>query len=209
MKEVAAILLAAGRSKRMGAFKPLLPFGSSTVIASCVENLRSGGVDQLLVVLGHRAAEVEQHLEQSDVSFAVNPNPDSEMGASIACGVSGLAPEARAVIIALSDQPAVPPSVAGTLIARWRAGAKLVKPEYKGRGGHPVLVDLKFREELLTLGAKGGLRAFFEAHAREVDRVPVDSPYVARDLDTWDDYLTLHVEFFGFAPGKPPENRPN
>lgn len=193
----------------MGAFKPLLPFGSSTVIASCVENLRRGGVDQLLVVVGHRGAEVEQHLEQADVSFAVNPNPDCEMGSSIACGLSGLAREAGAVIIALADQPAIPPSVVATLIACWRAGAKLVKPEYEGRGGHPVLIDLEFREELLTLGTKGGLRAFFEAHAREVDRVSVDSPYVARDLDTWDDYRTLHVEFFGFAPGKPPENRPN
>ena len=61
MKRVAAILLAAGRSRRMGAFKPLLPFGDSTVIESCIDNLRETPVDEIIVVAGHRADELQAH----------------------------------------------------------------------------------------------------------------------------------------------------
>ncbi|MGB8510146.1 MAG: NTP transferase domain-containing protein, partial [Pyrinomonadaceae bacterium] len=58
MNAVAAIILAAGRSRRMGAFKPLLPFGGRTVVEACIENLRAAGVAEIVVVLGHRAAEL-------------------------------------------------------------------------------------------------------------------------------------------------------
>ena len=60
MSEVAAILLAAGRSQRMGAFKPLLPFGETTVIRRCIQNLRQAGVEDIVVVLGHRAEELQR-----------------------------------------------------------------------------------------------------------------------------------------------------
>src|SRR5436189_4357414 len=85
--DVAAILLAAGQSRRMGAFKPLLPFGESTVIESCIANLRGASVDEIIVVLGHRADEVREHLQKANVGFAVNDDPKSEMSVSIARGV--------------------------------------------------------------------------------------------------------------------------
>src|SRR5207245_6743724 len=72
VKDVAALLLAAGRSRRMGAFKPLLPFGDRTVIERCVANLRAAGVREVIVVLGHRADEVRAHLGDSEVRFAFN-----------------------------------------------------------------------------------------------------------------------------------------
>jgi molybdenum cofactor cytidylyltransferase len=200
MKEVAAILLAAGRSKRMGAFKPLLPFGDSTVIESCIQKLTLGGVGQILVVLGHRADEIERLLKKLTVSCALNPDPESEMAASISCGVRQLDPSVQATLIALSDQPAIPTTVIRSLMAQWRQGAKIVKPEFEGRGGHPVLIDLSFRKELLSLDRQGGLKAFFAAHKSEVYRLTVDSAFIARDMDTWDDYVTLHQEVFGFGP---------
>ena len=86
--DVVAILLAAGRSRRMGAFKPLLPFGKTTVIHSCINNLRAGGVEDIVVVAGHRAAELKASLNDIEsIHFVVNPDPESEMSASIACGV--------------------------------------------------------------------------------------------------------------------------
>ena len=71
----------------MGAFKPLLPFGNKTVIECCIDYLREGGVGDIVVVLGHRADEVRKRLESYDLSFALNPDPNSEMGASIAAGI--------------------------------------------------------------------------------------------------------------------------
>lgn len=202
MKEVAAILLAAGRSRRMGAFKPLLPFGDRTVIECCIKNLRDAGIGEIIVVLGHRAEELRQHLQEDNVSFVVNPNPDSEMSVSIAYGIERVNEDALAVIIGLVDHPAVSPETIGILIQEWKAGAGLVQPEHQGRGGHPVLVDLDYRAQLLNLDPKQGLRALFEAHRTEVRRVPVASPFVARDMDTWDDYCALHQAVFG---GKPEE----
>ena len=65
---------------------------------------------------------------------------------------------------------------------------------------HPVLIDLSYRNELLNLDSQKGLRNFFEAHRREVQRLPVESPFVARDMDTWEDYLRLHQDVFGRPP---------
>ena len=186
----------------MGAFKPLLPFGNKTVIECCIEYLREGGVEEIVVVLGHRGDEIRQHV--SAVTFAVNPDPDSEMGASIEAGIRKLPATAQATLIALVDHPAVPATVVSTLLDSWQSGAGIVIPTWQGRGGHPVLVDLTFKSELLNLPTTGGLRAFFEAHRNDVKRVAVDSPYIARDIDTWDDYAALHLEVTGRPAPEPP-----
>ena len=201
-EKIAAVLLAAGRSRRMGAFKPLLPFGGGSVVRACVESLREAGAREVVVVVGHRAEEVRAALaRRACVRFAVNDEPGSEMGVSVARGVEALGGDVEAVLVALVDQPAVPSDAIRSLIeARARTGARLVLPEWGGRGGHPVLIDLGLREELLRLVPPGGLRALFDAHRGEVLRVPSESPFVARDMDTWDDYCKLHEEVFGHPP---------
>ncbi len=184
----------------MGAFKPLLPFGNKTVIECCIDYLREGGVESIVVVLGHHAEEVRKHLEAHSLIFAINPDPNSEMGASIAAGIRELPTTTSATLIALCDHPAVPAFVVSTLIDAWTNGAHLVVPTWQNRGGHPVLVDLSFKQELLQLSSTGGLRGLFDAHPNGVKRLEVDSPYIARDMDTWDDYVTLHTEITGGPP---------
>jgi CTP:molybdopterin cytidylyltransferase MocA len=200
VNEIAAILLSAGRSRRMGAFKPLLPFGDRTVIECCIDNLRAADVAEIVVVVGYRAEDIREHLKHSQVSFAVNPDPDSEMSASIALGVEQVSSNAKALLLALVDHPAVPPEVIRILIDEWKRGATLVQPEHAGRGGHPVLIDMAYRDELLVLDPAQGLRALFAAHREQVRRVPVESAYVARDMDTWEDYRRLHEDVFGVSP---------
>jgi molybdenum cofactor cytidylyltransferase len=187
----------------MGAFKPLLPFPDErTVVEACIRNLLDAGVETVLVVLGHRADELRARLSHLPVSFVVNRDAESQMSASIVRGVEALPNDVETILIALCDQPAIPPEVISFLIAeRRRTGARLVVPEYSGRGGHPVLIDPSFRPELLRLrDAERGLRALFDAHRDEVLRLSVDSPYIARDMDTWDDYRALYGEIFGVAP---------
>ena len=146
---------------------------------------------------------MRKQLKHYDLAFAINPDPDSEMSASIACGVELANPQAEAVLIALVDQPAVSDEIIRQLIDEWRRKhVRLIQPEHNGRGGHPVLIDLAYRNELLTLDSKRGLRALFDAHREEVRRVPVESPYVARDMDTWEDYQRLHQEAFGVSPAE-------
>jgi molybdenum cofactor cytidylyltransferase len=190
----------------MGAFKPLLPFGPETVVEACIRYLTEGGAETVIVVIGHRQEEMRQRLSHLPVHLAVNLETGSEMGASIRCGAEQLPTQTEAVLIALVDQPAVPHGVPQSLIDEWRrTGARLVVPEYRGRGGHPVLLDATLRTELLNLDPARGLRAVFDAHRAETLRLPVQSPYVAGDMDTWDDYRALYKQVFGVAP---PERAP-
>jgi molybdenum cofactor cytidylyltransferase len=203
VNKVAAILLAAGQSKRMGAFKPLLPFGDRTVIESCIDYLQRGGVETIVVVLGHRAEAIREKLKGWTVRFALNPDPESEMAESIAFGVRELPLDCQATLVTPADYPAIPPEVVATLINTWRTrSAKLLAPKYEGGSGHPVLVDLCFREQLLNLDPQRGLRELFEKQRAQVLRVPVDSPFIARDIDTWEDYRSLHAAVFGNEPPK-------
>ncbi|HEY0431260.1 MAG TPA: nucleotidyltransferase family protein [Pyrinomonadaceae bacterium] len=205
-KDVAAIVLAAGRSERMGAFKPLLPFGPRTVVEGCIRNLRDGGVETIVVVIGQnaRAELLKAHLAATGVVIAVNPEPGSEMSASIVAGVGVLPASTQAILITPVDHAAIPGEVVSRLIDEWVNGAKLVKPTWNNRGGHPVLIDMQFREELLNLDPERGLKALFQSHLDQVSRLPVSSDYVARDMDTWDDYRTLHLEVFGVPPPELP-----
>ena len=185
----------------MGAFKPLLPFGKHSVVETCIRNLLESGVEETVVVIGHHASEMRGRLAHLPVRFALNAEAESEMGVSIARGIEQVPAQAAAVLIALVDQPAIPPEVIHLLVAeRRRTGRRLVVPEYEGRGGHPVLVDLSFREELLNLDPQRGLRALFNAHREEVLRVSTSSPDVVRDMDTWDDYRALYREVLGTEP---------
>ncbi|MEO6391550.1 MAG: nucleotidyltransferase family protein [Pyrinomonadaceae bacterium] len=187
----AAILLAAGRSSRMGAFKPLLPFGNSTIIEACLDQIEAAGIIDIVVVIGHRWDELRLSLAHRRVSFAVNPDPDSEMSASIAAGVQALDQTVTAVYLALADQPRIPAKIYSVLARRHRNGEKIVVPEFEGHRGHPVLVDLSLRDELAKLDECGGLRGFLDTHTREVYRRTVDCPYVRMDVDTPEDYRNL------------------
>jgi molybdenum cofactor cytidylyltransferase len=201
VKDVAAVVLAAGRSRRMGEFKPLLPFGDRTVIESCITNFLRARIEEVIVVTGHRGPDVRARLRDYAVHFVTNPDPDSEMSKSIALGVERLSDAARAVLISPADFPAVPSPIIEMLVAEWRqTGSRLIQPEHEQHGGHPVLVDLSFRAELLGLDAAGGLRSLLNLHRGECRRVPVSSPFVARDMDTWEDYCELHLAVFGRNP---------
>jgi molybdenum cofactor cytidylyltransferase len=105
-----------------------------------------------------------------------------------------------AVLIAPADHPAISADAIKSIMNEWKSGALLVQPEYADRGGHPVLVDRRYFDELLRLDPKVGLRGFFAQHRGETRRLPVNSPFIARDMDKWEDYLSLHLEVFGRAP---------
>jgi molybdenum cofactor cytidylyltransferase len=203
---LAGIVLAAGLSRRMGAFKPLLPFGNQTVIEHTIRYLRGAGVQRIVVVIGHHADELRRALENEQILFAVNPQPESVMSESIKCGVAATPADSEAFVMTPVDHAAVPSDVVKELIEHWRAGARLVIPTWQERGGHPVLVDSSFRSELLKMKPDDSLRSFFSSHQSEAKRVPVSSSYVVRDMDTWDDYVGLHNDFFGSPPKEREDN---
>ena len=190
-RQVAAIVLAAGRARRFGAQKLLAPFGGATVLRSVIERLRASNVTRVVVVTGPRAEELRATLAGLDVEWATNPDPSRGMSSSIVAGLAVARAAAEAVVIALGDQPMIEPTVVDRMIDLWQQGTRpVVAPRYRGKRGNPVLFDRALFEELLRLQGDRGARDFLEAHAANIGVVDVDAA-APLDVDTPGDYDLL------------------
>lgn len=184
-----SVILAAGESRRMGAPKMLLPFRGRTVIETVVRTAAASRTDGTLVVVGARGPEIARSLDLCAVRIVRNPAFRDGMLSSVQAAVRALPPEAEAAVIMLGDQPSIPAAVVDRLIAARAAGrAGIVLPAFRGRRGHPVLIDLKHRSEILALPPGSGLRDLVRAHPDDVLEVPVRTSAVLRDMDLPEDY---------------------
>ena len=189
---ISAIVLAAGLSRRMGSVKQLLPLrGGKSVIRVVVEEVRSSGVDEVIVVLGFRAEEIAENLSGSGARTVVNRDYESGMTSSVCCGMRA-AVEAQSYLICLGDQPLVDAAIARAVIAVGRrTDSGIVIPTYEGKGGHPIFIDRRYTEEILQLGPDVGLNTFTRRHVGETLRLPVDDRHIVDDMDTPADYTRI------------------
>jgi len=186
---ICAIVLAAGRSRRMGRQKLLLPFGASTVIGHIVDQVLASKVHDAYVVVGSDEAAVAEALGDRPVHLIRNPEPQAEMLSSVRCGLRALPPGCCAVVVVLGDQPGVSCSLVNALIdAHFGSGKGLVVPVHEGRRGHPLLLAIGYREEVLTAHDAVGLRGMLQAHPEDVLEVEADSAATS-DMDRPEDYL--------------------
>jgi molybdenum cofactor cytidylyltransferase len=186
---LSAILLAAGKSQRMGKLKQLMPFGKSTIIEQAIDNLLSSAVDETIVVVGYRAEEIEKTIAARAVKIAVNPDYPQGMSTSIIAGLKLVSSQAQAVMLALGDQPLVDSQTINRLIAEFSRHDKgIAVPTYKGKRGHPVIFAIKYKPELLKLKGDIGAREIIRHHPDDVLEVAVASESVIADIDTRDDY---------------------
>ena len=197
-----AIVLAAGESRRMGTQKLLLPFGEATVVGTVVRTARASRAGRTLVVLGADREVIRRELEPlgrtggsanvgqaGEIEFAVNEDYPLGMLSSIQTGFRALPPDAEAAVVMLGDQPFLPSRVIDDVIAGYEEGHRgIVIPTFQGRRGHPVLVDLKYRQEVLALDPTDGLRRLMRVHPGEIREVEVGDANILRDLDTPEDY---------------------
>lgn len=189
---ISAILLAAGESRRMGRLKQLLPFGSKTVIETCLETLLTSKVHEVIVVLGHRCDEIRAQIQHLPVKITINPEYHQGMSSSVKCGVRAVSSEAQAVMIALVDQPLVNSDIVDQLITAYLEGEKkIVIPEFEGRSGHPILIDLAYRDEILNIDPQFGLRQVVYNHWDETLKLRVETDAVIQNMNTWEDYQRM------------------
>lgn len=187
-----AVVLAAGESRRMGEPKLLLPYGESTIVGGVIQNILASRVDRVVVVLGSRWPKIRKAIQGYNVQIVVNRRFSEGMLSSIQRGLSTLPRTSRAAIIALGDQPAIPAWVVDALIESYQREKKgLVVPVYRGKRGHPLLVDLKYREEIFQLDPAVGLRQLLERHPEDVLECRVSTPTVLKDIDDLADYRRL------------------
>jgi molybdenum cofactor cytidylyltransferase len=187
-----AVVLAAGESRRMGTQKLLLPFGETTVVEAVVRTASASRADRVLVVIGADGEAVRRKIEGSGVEFAVNPDYRLGMLSSVQAGFRALPAEAEAAVIMLGDQPFLAAAVVDEVIGTYREGRKgIVIPTFRGRRGHPLLIDLKFREEVLALDPAEGLRGLVRARAGDIGEVEAGDAGILRDMDTPEDYAGI------------------
>jgi CTP:molybdopterin cytidylyltransferase MocA len=184
-----AIVLAAGRSQRMGTQKLLLPFAGQTVIGHIVDQLRVSPIRQVYVVVAAESNEVACALSQKRTSLVVNPQPNAEMLSSVRAGLQALPTDSMAAMIVLGDQPSLRCEVVCELVAAFQASGKgIAAPIYSGKRGHPVLIGSGYFRELLEQYDDVGLRGLLAAHAGDIADVPAADNRVLADMDFPDDY---------------------
>ena len=189
---ISTVLLAAGLSRRMGCFKPLLSLGTERTIERVVNFFKAGGVSDILVVTGHRAADVCQTVEPLGVRCVENPDYQQGMFTSILSGIKALSEQCRAFFIHPADIPLVRSQSVVRLIAALEAtNAAIIYPVFCGRRGHPTLIQSRLKTRILEGSHRGGLRAFLKHHEAESLEVPVADEAVLLDLDTPEDYKRM------------------
>ena len=187
---MSAVVLAAGRSERMGgANKLLLPVEGVAVVRRVVETVSAAPVDEVLVVVGHDRGAVGRALAGLPVRLVDNPRYREGLGSSVAAGVASAAGGADGYLICLGDLPRLTISSVRAVLERFRDvdEPEVVVPHYRGRPGHPVLIRRRFRDLLLTLEGDRGARAALGGLTAVV-RLDVEDPGILEDIDTPEDY---------------------
>jgi len=189
----AAVVLAAGLSRRMGApNKLLLSLGGEPLIARTVRTVLHTGFDQIVVVLGHQAELVERALQPLGVRCVLNPDFETGQVSSVRAGLAALQP-VDAVMICLGDQPLLEVSDLGALkrAFRERPHGSIVVPTFGESRGNPVVVDWGSAEQTLRRGEDYGCRNLLDEHPERVYRWPAPNERFVRDVDLPGDYQAL------------------
>jgi CTP:molybdopterin cytidylyltransferase MocA len=169
----------------MRAFKPLLAIDGVTLLDRAIQ-LFARCAGPLVVVAGHQAANIADHLVGTETRLVVNAQYREGMFSSIRAGAAALKDDCQAFFLLPVDIPMVnPTTVEALLAARARDNSFLVyHPVHAGRKGHPPLIDTGLVESLLLYQGEDGMRGFLRAHASHAKHVEVDDPHIHLDVDT-------------------------
>jgi molybdenum cofactor cytidylyltransferase len=184
---VAAIILAAGRSTRMGGPNKLLAeLDGKKLVRIATEQALASKASEVVVVTGHQADLVEQALQGLKVKFVRNPDFAGGLASSVKAGISAVSAEADSAVICLGDMPLIDSSLIDRLIENFAPdrGNLIVVPVADGRRGNPVLWSRRFFRELMTLDGDIGARHLIARHAEAVAEVPVEGNGAFLDIDT-------------------------
>lgn len=191
--EIVALIPAAGYSSRMGHFKPLLPLGNSSVIQEAVERFRRAGIEDIRVIIGHRAEEIAPVLEALKVKKIFNSDYANGMLSSILVGLRSLESRIKGVFLLPADTPLVKPATIASIAAEHRrSGAGIVYPCFEGSRGHPPLISKDLISKLPD-DCPGGFRSYLGQYEEQAVDLDVADQSILMDCDTHEDYLELQA----------------
>lgn len=188
---VAGIVLAAGRSARMGEPKALLPVEETTFLERAVRVLADGGCDPVVAVVpsGPTGEALLALAARAGARGVVNPDPEAEQIDSLRCGLHAVDREVRGAAVLPVDHPRIQAdTVAALLKAFDESGAPIIRPVHQGRPGHPVLFARGVWGELEAQDLASGARDVVHRHHADINDVPVDDPGIAIDVNTREEY---------------------
>ncbi len=184
---IAALVLAAGQSRRMGKEnKLLIPVDGKPMVRHVVDALVGAQVETIHVVTGHEAEAVQQVLDGCDVTFTLNPHFDDGLSTSLEAGLAGLPDDIDAVLICLGDMPGVGATDIETIMNAYDPveGNAIVVPTYQGKRGNPVLWDRRFFEAMASISGDTGARHLIGENEDLVIEVRMDDSTILEDFDT-------------------------
>jgi len=190
---IAALILAAGESRRMGSPKPLLRLGDTTFLERVLGQFLASRARPVVVVLGHEAERIQSQVRLDDARVVVNPDYRQGMLSSIRAGLRALEGEpVSGALVCPVDHPNVGTPLIDLLITRFEETlSPMVVPTHGGRRGHPVLFAARLFGELLTAPDPVGARQVVWDHADEVLEVPTEDRGIIMDIDTPEQYEDL------------------
>jgi len=199
-RRVCAVVLAAGRSRRMAPLNKLLVSDSrgAPMISRVVENVLASRARPVIVVTGHERERVEEVLAGKPVILAHAEDYADGLSASLKAGLRAVPPEAEGVLVCLGDMPLVEGAMLDRIIAAFdpEEGRAIVQPTYRGKQGNPMLWSREFLDEMLAISGDVGARHIAAKHGDRLVEVEMASDAVLRDFDTTDALKTL-PEFAG------------
>jgi molybdenum cofactor cytidylyltransferase len=193
---IPAIVLAAGRSSRMGRAKATLPLGGGdTFLSRIVRTFLAAGVDDVVVVVGHDGETIAQSLTATGLRarFAVNPDYDRGQLSSLLAGLAVVdRPGVAAVLVTLVDVPLVSTETVRAVLERYRrTSAPIVRPSSGTRHGHPLLIDRSLFADLRASDSSAGAKPVVRAHASAAGDVEIADEGAFADIDTEEEYRRL------------------
>jgi len=196
MSRIAAAILAAGTSSRLGTPKQLLELGGRPVLAHTVDAVKQSGADLILVALGHEQARIQASVDLDGVTVVSNPRYADGQSTSVVALVCELPKDVDAAVFVLGDQPLVEPAVIDALIDAYRtAAAAIAQPRYEEGRGNPILISRDFFSELLEVRGDVGARPILERHREQVRLVDVSTHSRPADIDTMDDFESIQEQY--------------
>ena len=186
-RRIAAVVLAAGRSTRMGGPNKLLAeIAGRPLLRIVVEEALASRANPVIVVVGHERAEVEKALAGLRVQLVHNPDFAQGLGTSLKAGIAAVPAEADGAIVCLGDMPQIDASLIDRLIAAFDPdrGALIVMPTVEGRRGNPVLWSRRFFPDLMAIEGDVGARHFIGRYSEAVVEVPLEGRAALVDVDT-------------------------
>jgi molybdenum cofactor cytidylyltransferase len=189
---IAGVLLAAGRSQRMGQPKLLLPWRGEPLVRFVARQALQTRLNELIVVVGHRAEHIIATLDGVDVRIVRNADFVDGQSTSLSAGIAAVSPAASAALVLLADQPLLQPATIDALIDRYlQARAPIVAPRIEGQRGNPVLFDRTLFPALQTISGDQGARSVIKAHEHAICWLDTTDGGILLDIDTPEMYGQL------------------